>query len=161
MDIDIVLEKTCKDVIVAFNNIIGIKPKHHIFYIDCNQINDRFHKSDIRQSAEFKAIFDTVAEIKTPVVYWFTVANDVTNDDIIEAITKYKKSPGARSTPALKELCFNKSRVLYVGKVKKGFLRRLITHLGFLKGKGQTQGLQLNCWKQDLNLSLELNVLEF
>jgi hypothetical protein len=39
-------------------------------------------------------------------------------------------------------------------------LGQLITHFGFLKESGQTQGLQLNEWFKDLDLELELSILE-
>ncbi len=38
---------------------------------------------------------------------------------------------------------------------------KLITHLGYLKGKGQTQGLQLDSWSRHISLKLRLHIIEF
>jgi len=159
-----ILLQTCRNAISAFDETLKTQPQLHTFEINCNNLNDKFHLNDIRLSVEFKKLFEDVTKITNPVVYWFVIKTNISAQNIVDNLICYREKEGinARSTPAFKKLDMNiNSKILYVGKVKNIFWARLITHLGFLKGKGQTQGLQLNSWTRDLNLNLELNVLEF
>ncbi len=157
------LTKTCNQAISAFTKTLQQKPLPFQFNIDCKLLNEKFHTNDIRDSIEFKQLFDQVQKIKNPVVYWFIIKTEILPQNIIDNLIDYKNKAGilARTTPAYKKEINSKSKVLYVGKVKNGFWGRLITHMGFLKGKGQTQGLQIFNWMGNLDLQLELHVLEF
>ncbi|MFD2943288.1 hypothetical protein [Flavobacterium notoginsengisoli] len=65
----------------------------------------------------------------------------------------------SKVVPAIKKN-FPKSKVLYVGKVKKGIWGRLAQHLGYYKTT-RAQGLQLFSWTKGTNVSLKMNILEF
>lgn len=129
------------------------------FTISCSDLED-FNYVDIRKADKFKELFDQLKIASGPTLYWFEIISDVDTQKVIEAINVYKKSEGAKATPALKTKIDFSSKVLYVGKVKGAFWGRLIQHLGFFKVNA-TQGLQLFYWAKDVNLTLKVNVLEF
>jgi hypothetical protein len=160
-DLSSLLADTCSNAIASFKVAANGEKKQHSFEIDCRDLDKSFHSNDIRDSKEFKEIFDTLNPITKPVLYWFEIISDTSHQEIVESILKYKKEDGTRATPAMKKNTDDTSRTLYVGKVKSFFWGRLITHLGYLKGTGQTQGLQLDCWAKDICLKQRLNVIEF
>lgn len=155
------LVNTCSKAIASFQATANEEKKVHSLEIDCRDLDKRFHSNDIRDAKEFKEIFDTLKSITNPVLYWFEIISETSHQEIVERISKYKREGGTRATPAMRKKINGASRILYVGKVKNTFWGRLITHLGYLKGTGQTQGLQLDCWAKDICLKLRLNVIEF
>lgn len=156
-----VLVDTCSKAIASFQSTAKEEKQVHSFEIDCRDLDKRFHSNDIRDANEFKEIFDTLKSVTNPVLYWFEIISDTSHQQIVESISNYKKDGGTRATPAMRKNISGGSRILYVGKVKNTFWGRLITHLGYLKGTGQTQGLQLDCWAKDICLKLRLHVVEF
>ena len=62
--------------------------------------------------------------------------------------------------PAFRKSIDTTSKVLYVGKVKRHLMGRVIQHLGFYKVE-RTQGLQLFHWAPKQDLQLKLTVYEF
>lgn len=136
----------------------GVKSEFS-FDFSCNDLED-FNHVDIRQSTKFKAIFDSLKEVKGPVLYWFEIISQTDSKKIIDSLNCYKTSEKPKATPALKRTINYDSKILYVGKVKGIFWGRLIQHLGFFKVNA-TQGLQLFYWTKDLSLDLKINILEF
>lgn len=129
------------------------------YTINCGDLAD-YNFVDIRDSAEFKKIFDQLKEVSGPTLYWFEITSDSDTKQLIESLKYYKASSNAKATPALKTKINYDSKVLYVGKVKGTFWGRLIQHLGFFKVNG-TQGLQLFYWAKDISLSLKVNIFVF
>jgi hypothetical protein len=93
-----------------------------------------------------------------PVLYYFTLLNDIDPFAICDVITRMKMSPG-KSERALPKVNIknvdNGSKVLYIGKTEKGFSRRFKEHLGF--GSSSTFALNIIHWRTDLQITLELN----
>ena len=160
-NLELLLTSISSKAIISFQKMATEKMKIKSFEIDCRDLDNRFHATDIRESKEFKATFDILKSVTGPVLYWFEILSDTNPQRIVESIKNYKNGDGKRATPAIKKRGNDTSRILYVGKVKKAFCGRLITHLGYLKGSGQTQGLQLGCWAKDICLTLRLNFIEF
>ena len=136
----------------------GVK-KELSFTISCKDL-DGLNHSNFRQSEKFKPIFDQLKDAKGPTLYWFEIISDTNTEEVIKALTKYKKSENSKATPALKTTINYHSKTLYVGKVKEAFEKRLIQHLGFFNVNA-TQGLQLFHWTKDLSLDLKINILVF
>lgn len=110
--------------------------------------------------SEYKEIFDSLQNIKGPVLYWFEIKDDYDRNVILEKLSVYKAKVNLRSTPAIKRSADMSSNVLYVGKVKQSFYGRVIQHLGFFTNP-QTQGLQLYHWLKGEDITLELHACEF
>lgn len=135
----------------------GVKQMHQ-FDIECFAMKD-YNYVNVLKDSDFSHIFERVVNITGPCLYYFTIESDHHADEIISRVQIYKNTPGAKSVPAIKKN-FPRTKVLYVGKVKKAFWGRLVQHLGYYKVP-RTQGLQLFYWTQNTNLKLKLNVLEF
>ena len=129
------------------------------FTINCGDLED-FNFVDIRESKNFKPIFDQLKELSGPTLYWFEIISDTDTELVVKSLNNYKTSANAKATPALKSKINFDSKVLYVGKVKGTFWGRLIQHLGFFKVNG-TQGLQLFYWAKDLSLNLKVHIFVF
>jgi len=128
------------------------------FEINCFEMKD-YNFINVLKEGDFIHIFEEVVKISGPCLYYFEIESDHTADDIVSRIQNYKLTPGAKSVPAIKKK-FPQTKVLYVGKVKKGLWGRLVQHLGYYK-VSRTQGLQLFYWTQGTNVKLKMNVLEF
>lgn len=104
-------------------------------------------KSNITTCSEHDAIFSEFKRIKkSPVLYWFTI--DDKNIDANTLRNKYmdfKDLKSSRNSAAYKPFLDIHSKTLYVGKVKKDFHLRLVTHLGYSRNK-DTAGMQLFHW---------------
>lgn len=134
--------------------------KEHSFTINCTDLED-YNYIDIRQASKFKTIFEELAIVTGPTLYWIEILpGSINNQEIVKALQSYKESIGAKNTPALKSNINYNSNILYVGKVKGVFWGRLIQHLGYFKVDG-TQGLQLFYWAKALGLCLKFNIIEF
>jgi hypothetical protein len=109
-----------------------------------------------------------VRYIKTPVLYWFEHSNPKNNEAIRSEFINYRdplvkdfKNPKYRYTSGYKTAYSKESKILYVGKVEKGFWGRLVTHLGYSKFK-TTAGMQLYHWyKPNLFGDVKLHYIEF
>lgn len=139
---------------VAENGIKNYKE----FDIKCSELED-FNHMDIRDSENYKNLFDDLKSIDGPVVYYFEIMSDNISTDIVNRIRQYSASENSKAIPAIKSK-IPESKILYVGKVKKGFWGRLIQHLGFYKVNG-TQGLQLYYWAKELDLDIKVRIFEF
>ncbi|ABG58105.1 hypothetical protein [Cytophaga hutchinsonii] len=135
----------------------GVK-EFYQFEIDCFEMKD-YNFINVLKEGDFAHLFDKVVNICGPCLYYFEIESDHTADDIVSRIQNYKLIPGAKSVPAIKKK-IPQSKVLYVGKVKKGLWGRLVQHLGYYK-VSRTQGLQLFYWTQGTNMKLKMHVLEF
>lgn len=133
--------------------------KEHCEIICCDSLGD-FMNNDIRNSTDFKQLFDILKSMKGPCLYWFEILSENTHEGIRHKLTEYKNNPGARANSAMWSYTVPNSKYLYVGKVKKGVSGRMVTHLGYNKNP-QTSGLQLFHWSKGMNLKLKLNVMEF
>lgn len=136
----------------------GIK-NDYSFEIDCESLKDYNH-NDIRDSLEFKNIFEDLTILNGPVLYWFEIISSTPRNLIREQITDYAQKEISKATPALKKMFDIYSNCLYVGKVKKGVWGRMIQHLGYYKVE-RTQGLQLFHWAKGLDLKLKVHLYEF
>jgi hypothetical protein len=150
--------------------MIQLKPFQHIsesdygykvkkeFIINCADLKD-FNNIDIRQSLEYKDLFNELKNLTGPVLYFFEIISDFNHKEIIDNINNYALTENSKAVPAIKKNYPN-SNILYVGKVKKGFLGRVIQHLGYYR-VNRTQGIQLFYWAKELNLTLRLTAMEF
>ncbi len=129
------------------------------FEIECELLND-YNNFDIRDSEDFKMIFDKLKELNGPVLYWFEILSDTDRAQIRKQINEYSVSDNPKTTPALKKGFDKNTKCLYVGKVKKGVWGRMIQHLGFYN-VARTQGLQLFYWTRGLNMKLKVHLYEF
>lgn len=128
------------------------------FDIDCFEMKD-YNFVNVLKDSDFSDIFDVITNISGPCLYYFEILSDHSAEEIVKRVMEYKVTQDSKAVPAIKKN-FHKSRVLYVGKVKKGICGRLVQHLGYYKVSG-TQGLQLFYWTKGTNVSLKMNILEF
>lgn len=133
--------------------------KEFEFEINCESLKD-FNNIDIRESIEFKAIFDKLIDLNGPVLYWFEILSEIDNENLRLKLKDYSDTENSKATPAMKKTFDENSKCLYVGKVKKGVWGRMIQHLGFYKVQ-RTQGLQLFHWAKELKLRLKVHLYEF
>lgn len=133
--------------------------KEHSEIIYCDSLND-FMNIDVRDSIDFKVLFDNLKSMKGPVLYWLEILSKNTHEEIRNKLTEYKNAPGVRANSALWKYTVPNSKYFYVGKVKKGISGRIVTHLGYNKNP-DTSGLQLFHWSKGMNLKLKLTVMEF
>jgi RNA recognition motif-containing protein len=121
--------------------------------IDKAFFNDMYFNNDIRNSEDLKEIFDVLKTIKNPVLYWFEIDDSKINAEKIRNLyNEHRIKKSNRAISSYKKHYDKNSKTLYVGKVKRGFWGRLITHLGYSTSV-QTAGLQLFHW---YNISEEL-----
>lgn len=128
------------------------------FTIYCSQLDD-YNLDDITLSGKYKSLFEELKRLDGPCLYYFEIFSNNSSEEIVDAISNYRNCKNARPTPAIKSN-YNRSKILYVGKVKRLMWGRLIQHLGFHKAV-QNQGLQLFYWAKIISLELKLVVIEF
>ena len=143
-----------------------INNKTHSITIDQKYFDNTFmHTVNISEHLqELKGLKD----IKKPVLYWFELMSSKNNKAIREKYIGYReplkkdfKSPYYRNTSSYKSKYDSNSKILYVGKVEKGFWGRLVTHLGYNQSI-KTAGMQLNHWyNPTLFGNIKLNYIEF
>jgi hypothetical protein len=104
-------------------------------------------KSNITTCEEHKHIFgDLIKFKKKPILYWFSIDNEISNATRIrKKYMEFKEVKSNRASASYKIHIDSNSKTLYVGKVKKDFHLRLVTHLGYSKNK-ETAGMQLFHW---------------
>lgn len=127
--------------------------------LKCEELGD-FLNFDIRDSLQYHNLFKELQEIKGPVLYWYEITSDHSNDEIIEALQRYEQQQDHRAIPVIYKGYNRDTRILYVGKCKENFWGRVIQHLGYFKTP-TTQGLQLYHWAKELHLEVKLYALEF
>lgn len=134
---------------------------HKTFTYDfnCEDLED-YSNCDKKKSYKLKELFDGIEKIKGPVLYWYEVTSDHSDDVILNALQEYGKQERHRAIPAFHKKSNKYTKILYVGKCKNNFKNRVIQHLGYAKTEA-TQGLQLFYWAKDLCLGLKLHALEF
>jgi hypothetical protein len=127
----------------------------------CTDFKENIKKSYLRTQIE------QIENIKDPVLYWFEfdeakVSKEVIRDKFIEYKIKFRKDHDKyRSTSSLKKINNKTENILYVGKVEKNFLQRVITHLGYATSS-QTAGMQLKHWYEIEKFgNLTLNYVTF
>jgi hypothetical protein len=128
------------------------------FDIDCFEMKD-YNYVNVLEKSDFSHIFDVVTKISGPCLYYFEIKSEHSPEEIVNRVIEYKLTQDSKAVPAIKKK-FPQSRILYVGKVKKGIWGRLVQHLGYYKVQG-TQGLQLFYWTKGTNVSLKMNIFEF
>ena len=128
------------------------------FEIKCCEMKD-YNNIGVTKNSDFSHIFDVVTTITGPCLYYFEIQSDHTAEEIINKVKDYKATNASKAVPAIKKH-FSKSKILYVGKVKKSLWARLVQHLGYYNVP-RTQGLQLFYWANEMNISLKMNILEF
>lgn len=104
-------------------------------------------KSNITNCLEHKEIFSEFKRIKKrPVLYWFSIDDENIDANILrDKYLEFKDLKSTRNSAAYKPFLDIHSKTLYVGKVKKDFHLRLVTHLGYSRNK-DTAGMQLFYW---------------
>lgn len=128
------------------------------FDIDCYEMKD-YNFVNVLKESDFSHIFDVVTKISGPCLYYFEIKSNHSAEEIVKRVTEYRLTQDSKAVPAIKRN-FPKSKILYVGKVKKGIWGRLVQHLGYYKVQ-RTQGLQLFHWTKGTNVLLKMNILEF
>lgn len=112
-----------------------------------------------------------ISSVNGPVLYWFEFDDLKVKKSVLrEKFLDYKNrlgnqyhSPEYRYTSSFKRNMDEVKNVLYVGKVEKGFIQRITTHLGYATSP-RTAGMQLHHWYAcDINNfgNLTLNYIEF
>lgn len=143
------LEKVCKEGSTS----------EFIFDIDCSDLKD-YLNSNILESEEYSELFNKLRQMRGPVLYWFEILSDNTNDSIIASLKEYKSLKNHRVIPYYKESYDKHTKTLYVGKCKGKFYGRVIQHLGYFITPS-TQGLQLYHWAKNISLKVRIHAIEF
>ena len=108
--------------------------------------NSIYFDNDIRKSEQLKETFEKLKLIKNPVLYWFEIdETKIKADKIRRMYVDHLAKKSNRAISSYKKIFDENSKTLYVGKVKKEFWGRLITHLGY-HTNAKTAGLQLFHW---------------
>lgn len=120
-------------------------------------------KSNITTCLEHKEIFSEFKRIKKrPILYWFSIDDkNIDANTLRDKYLEFKDLKSTRNSAAYKPFLDIYSKTLYVGKVKKDFHLRLVTHLGYSRNK-DTAGMQLFHWYDPEELgNLILNYIIF
>ena len=120
-------------------------------------------KSNITTCVEHIEAFNEFKKNKNkPILYWFSIDDKTINATTLRnKYLEFKNLKSPRNSAAYKPLLDTNSKTLYVGKVKKDFHLRLVTHLGYSKNK-DTAGMQLFHWYKPEELgNLTLNYIVF
>ncbi|MEK8180766.1 hypothetical protein WMW71_10485 [Flavobacterium buctense] len=165
-----VLEEQCKKRF----EVKTIYIDKHFFSNTPEKENDLDKKSQL-----VKLEIDSIK--KNPILYWFSFdenfkgqevtrnmfleySNAIKSKEYIADKEKYKTNPLSykRAVSAIKDKFLNtETKTLYVGKVKKDFWFRIVTHCGWAPSP-KTAGLQLKYWYDLEELPpLKLNYIVF
>lgn len=125
----------------------------------CAELED-YVNHDITKSDQYRELIKELMEIKGPVLYWYEIISNHSNDEIINSLQMYEQKQNHRAIPVFFKGYNRNTRILYVGKCKGKFWGRVIQHLGYFKIP-TTQGLQLYHWAKELHLEVKLHALEF
>ncbi|MGS4347105.1 hypothetical protein ACKUSY_16250 [Myroides odoratus] len=166
---DEILKSKAKALNIALTNYLLSGPKSiQEFRIDCTKLDERFCVEDIRDSLEFRKLFQQLEKMQNnPCLYVFEIENEIPINQIIESL-KHFGNQTEKVIPTIKTKIPENSKTLYVGKSNNRVWGRLITHLGFHthKNKGNPKasinhGLQLYFWAKELLLQINFTVIEF
>jgi hypothetical protein len=104
-------------------------------------------QSNVATCEEHKNIFSDLIKLKSrPILYWFSIDENITSaTNIREKYIEFKNINSIRNSASYNAGLYSNSKTLYVGKVKKDFHLRLVTHLGYSKNE-RTAGMQLYHW---------------
>lgn len=154
------LSKFLSDTISSLEKVLNEGPiSEFSFDIDCSDLKD-YLNNNIIKSEEYSGLFEELCQKQGPVLYWFEILSDNTNDSIITSLKEYQALKSHRVTPYYKESYDRHTRILYVGKCKRDFYGRIIQHLGYFVTPS-TQGLQLYHWAKDICLKVRIHAIEF
>ncbi|MCD6013886.1 MAG: hypothetical protein K0Q79_3748 [Flavipsychrobacter sp.] len=130
--------------------------------LDCSSLPLIGQEIDCRYHETTAHFFEPILKVNNPILYWFEIVSDHRSRNIYDILVRLKQNNTlGRNLPAYKKTFRNwDSNILYVGKVKKGFVGRLTVHLGYYTNK-HTQGLQLCHWAQNEKLKLRLHYVKF
>ena len=133
---------------------IGIV-KEMSFEIDIKDFENKYRdKKDVRHAAPFKQMFDALTEVDNlPCLYRWEITSPYNEDDIKQAVGELQKF-----TPRVLKKAKATYNTLYVGKVKKSIVGRIIQHLGYHRNPA-SHGLQLNDWAKPMNLHFRLHII--
>ena len=127
--------------------------------LKCEELKD-YINHDITESDQYYELFKELMEIKGPVLYWYEIISNHSNDEIINSLHIYEQQHNHRAIPVFYKGYDRNTRILYVGKCKEKFWGRVIQHLGYFNTP-TTQGLQLYHWAKEIRLEVKLHALEF
>lgn len=127
------------------------------FEFDCSA-SDNYLKKNILKEGQFVELYENLKLIDGPVIYWIEVISDNNVQQILDAAREYKQK-NERHVPAIKTKYNEDSRILYVGKVEKDVLSRVMNHMGFHRS-AKTQGLQMYHWGKGINLIVRFNLMQ-
>lgn len=133
--------------------------QYYTLDIACSKLKN-WTETDIKNSKELGPEFEKMNDLIGPVVYWFEIVSNTSNDKCLDTISEYKKNKNSRSMPLIRKSIFKESKALYVGKTKSNLSKCLTKHLGY-DSKIDEQGLQLFHWAKSINLKLRLHVYLF
>ena len=142
------------DVVKAGLNVLD-------FEVDCSLLSYQKHREhDIRDSAEYKSIFEKLANYEdNPCVYWFDSDNEINGREIFHQIDLAQKKgfnvPAHSKTP-------HNGNCLYVGKVTRNIHGRLMMHLG-VHENSRSHGLNILYWDESFrkDFKLKFHVIPF
>jgi len=109
--------------------------------------------ADLNTKEDLQPIMNVFENHTTkPGVYYFEVISKHKGQEIVDALSSYKKLK-LRSCPKIDKKRSTESIFLYCGSRKDGLHGRFIQHLGF--GSQNTFALQLIHWAKDIHLELK------
>lgn len=157
---DYILSDFLSDAITSLENLRKNDVRKEFSCIfKCAELEDYLNQN-ITESIQFCELFKELMEIKGPVLYWYEIISNHSNDEIINSLQMYEQKQNHRAIPVFFKGYNKNTRILYVGKCKGKFWGRVIQHLGYFKIP-TTQGLQLYHWAKELHLEVKLHALEF
>lgn len=157
---DYILSDFLSDTITSLENLRKNDVcKEFSCIFKCAELED-YLNHNITESIQFFGLFKELMEIKGPVLYWYEIISNHSNDEIINALQVYEQQQNHRAIPVFYKGYNRDTRILYVGKCKEKFWGRVIQHLGYFNTP-TTQGLQLYHWAKELHLEVKLHALEF
>lgn len=157
---DYILSDFLSDTITSLENLRKNDVcKEFSCVFKCAELED-YVNHDITKSDQYRELIKELMEIKGPVLYWYEIISNHSNDEIINSLQMYEQQQDHRSIPVFFKGYNRNTRILYVGKCKGKFWGRVIQHLGYFKIP-TTQGLQLYHWAKELHLEVKLHALEF
>jgi antitoxin component YwqK of YwqJK toxin-antitoxin module len=169
------MEKILNQYIDEFRKELDeIKSDYFKFEFNTSQLPDyveyTYPNKDIRTHIVFQEMFNSLENLKTNCLYWFSVNTKEEAKKLKQLISDNKSylwsedKTKCRALPARNEN--DDSTVIYVG-VRKGSIAkkqkitnisgRMVQHLGYYK-EGRTQGLQLAYYANSLDIDLTLHV---
>lgn len=86
-----ILSQFLMSTILSLENVRENGPvSEFCFDINCTDLKD-YLNNDILKAEEHSDLFKRLCEMKGPVLYWFEILSDNTNDSIIASLRGYKR----------------------------------------------------------------------